>query len=625
MSWAYIGPGPGLALQAPAVLLLLGLGAALLSLLTLPVRWLLRRPRRRGRPKVRRVVVLGLDGLEPELVEAGVARGMLPNFAALPHYQRLGTTCPPLSPVAWSTFATGVNPGKHGIFDFVHRTPELAMKLAFSEVRREPIRFGPWKLPWKVARPYWLRRGQSFWKILAEYGVHSHVLRVPVTWPPESFGGALLSAMGVPDLRGSQGTYTLIGPAPEALSEGEMLVWTPIQERTFQVELTMPMGSLHLQLQHQPSGWHLSWKGGRQLLEPGRQSPWCRLPFGRVTGLVRFLLLDESPRLYLTPIQLDPLHPGQAISHPHCFSLALARLLGDYATCGLAEDTGGREDEVLSEQQYLEQCWSIHEERERQFFHLLGRTYEGLCAVVFDGPDRIQHMAFRSPETLDALYVRMDELLGRVREQLGRDDLLLVMSDHGFKPLDRFVDLNAWFEQQGLLSRTPEGKVDGPGTSVFALGLAGIHLHRQDRHPQGTLTAEQAAQLKQRLCQELPELVDPKTGKKPIVAVLDAGEIYSGPYRDRAPDLVVGYEVGYRISKSAARGEVGSDVFVDNTTHWCGDHCLHPSRVPGVLLSNRPLRSGAHLRDLAPTILEALGVPAPEFFEGSSLWPESGC
>jgi len=87
----------------------------------------------------------------------------------------------------------------------------------------------------------------------------------------------------------------------------------------------------------------------------------------------------------------------------------------------------------------------------------------------------------------------------------------------------------------------------------------------------------------------------------------------------------VGYEVGYRISKPAARGEVGSEVFSDNTTHWCGDHCLHPSRVPGILLSNRPLRSGAHLRDLAPTILDALGVPAPEFFEGSSLWPESGC
>lgn len=596
---AYIGPGPGLAIQAPALLLLTGILLALASMLTLPLRWLLRRPRRPGPARTRRVVILGLDGLDPDLLEAGMQAGKLPNFKALAQegsYQRLATTCPPLSPVAWSTFATGLSPGRHGIFDFVHRTHNLGLKLAFSEVSGN--------------RPRQLRKGRSFWEILGDYGIFSQILRVPVSWPSPPFFGTLLSAMGVPDLRGSQGTYTLFTAQPEELKEGQNVVW---QEG--EADFRLPCGSVRLSL----SGSCLSWPGGSCELRVGEYTPWCRLRFGRSPGLVKFLLLDQNSRLYATPVQLDPERPVLGISYPNFFSATLALLQGPYATCGLAEDTGGREDGVLSEQQFLRQCYDIHGERKRQFFHLLERTPRGLCAVVFDGPDRIQHMCVDQPSVMDDLYAQMDELVGETRSRLQDGEVLMVLSDHGFKPFRRSVDVNAWLAQEGYLKLGQDGQVDWKHTSAIALGLAGVHLNLQGRQSQGCVSHDQAEHLKERIRQGLLQLVDPINGQRPLVDVLDSQLCYNGPYKGDAPDLVLGWEVGYRVSKSAARGEVGSEIFSHNTSAWCGDHCLHPQRVPGILLSNQQLQAGAHLRDLAPTVLEYFGVPVPEAMEGRSL------
>ncbi len=582
-------------MQAPALLLLTGIVIALVSLLTLPLRWLLRRPKKRGPARTSRMVLLGLDGLEPSLLEEGMRAGRLPHFASL-HYQTLGTTCPPLSPVAWSTFATGLNPGKHGVFDFVHRTPDLKLKLAFSEVTGRRARQ--------------LRKGRSFWEILGEYGVFSQILRVPVTWPSGRFFGTLLSAMGIPDMRGSQGTYTLFSREPRSLREGENILW-----RDGQADFSMPSGSVRLRLQ----GSQLRWDDQKIDLEVGKFTPWCRLRFGRSPGLVKFLLLDESGQLYASPVQLDPERPVLPLSYPSFFSATLALLHGPYATCGLAEDTGAREDGVLSAQQFLEQCWQIHQERRRQFLHLLDRTPRGLCAAVFDGPDRIQHMCLDSPETLAELYARMDELVGETQARLQPGDLLMVLSDHGFKPFRRAVDVNAWLVQQGYLQVDSSGQPVWRETKAIALGLAGLHLNLQSRQPQGCVPLEEAAGLKSELRQKLLELTDPVDGTRPLVEIFDSQQCYNGPYKSEAPDLVLGWEVGYRIAKSAGRGEVGTEIFRDNTSAWCGDHCLHPQRVPGVLLCNQPLREGARLHDLAPTVLEYFGVPRPDALEGRSL------
>lgn len=600
---AYIGPGPGLAVQAPGLLLLAGILIAMFSLLTLPLRWLLRRPRPRGPARTRRVVLLGLDGLEPSLLEEGMREGRLPHFQALAEeggYQRLATTCPPLSPVAWSTFATGLNPGKHGVFDFVQRTAELGLKLAFSEV--------------SAGRPRQLRKGRSFWEILGQHGVFSQILRVPVTWPSPPFFGTLLSAMGIPDLRGTQGVYTLFSAQPRPLREGVNVLW---QDGCADFEL--PSGRVRLHLSQTQGKWRLSWPGQQLELQVGHFTPWCRLRFGRSPGLVRFLLLDDTPQLYATPVQLDPERPVLGLSYPSFFSASLALLLGSYATCGLAEDTGGREDGVLSAQQFLELAYDIHQERRAQFLHLLDRTPAGLCAAVFDGPDRIQHMAMNCPETLRDLYGRMDVLVGETRARLQPGDVLIVLSDHGFKPFRRAVDVNAWLLAEGYLQVDEQGRPDWSRTRAIALGLAGLHVNLQGRQACGCVAPEQAEALKLELRERLLELVDPLDGTRPLLEVFDSRQCYQGPYCVDAPDLVLGWEVGYRIAKSAGRGEVGDQVFADNTSAWCGDHCLHPQRVPGVLLCNQPLRQDARLLDLAPTVLDFFGVPRPAALEGRSL------
>jgi predicted AlkP superfamily phosphohydrolase/phosphomutase len=97
-------------------------------------------------------------------------------------------------------------------------------------------------------------------------------------------------------------------------------------------------------------------------------------------------------------------------------------------------------------------------------------------------------------------------------------------------------------------------------------------------------------------------------------------DLYRGPYLGAAPDLIVGYADGYRASWDAAVGKVTDEVFVDNTKAWCGDHCVDPHLVPGVLFSNRLLKAqDPGIEDMAPTALRLFGIRPPVWMEGSSV------
>lgn len=614
----YIGPGPGLAVQGPALLILLGWALALVAFLTLPIRLLFRRRKRRGKGRVKRLAVIGLDGLEPTRVERLMEEGHLPNLSQLAErgcYRRVGTTCPPLSPVAWATFSTGVNPGKHGIYGFVKRESDYSPSLAFSSVEKHPARLGPFTLPWQVSRPRFLRKSKSFWSILGEHGVLSHILRVPVTWPPEDFDGLMLSAMGAPDLMGTQGTYTLFAATPEPekplthgdfcqlLQQGDTLVASVTGPEGKRVRLTYLSGELEVHGQSYP-------------LSTDRYTPWIELKFGRVSGLVKFLKLDDSS-FYMTAIQIAPDRPATPLSTPKTFSVALAKLLGPFATCGLAEDMGARDDRTLTLDAFLTQSYEIHEERERQFFHLLNRTGEGLCLAVFDGTDRIQHMTC-DDHVLDELYKKMDTMVGRAAEQLKKEgDALIVLSDHGFKPLKRLVDLNAWLAAEGYLQLNDQGEIDWSRTQAYTLGLAGVSLNLKGREKLGMVEPAELPKLCREIAGKLSQLVDGED--RPIHTVHLSRECYQGPYTDAAPDLVIGYHPGYGINKEAARGKVTQHIVAENQRPWVADHCFEPETVPGVLFSSVPLQENPTLSDLAPTILELFGVKPAPFQEGRSL------
>ena len=420
---AYIGPGAGIALVGSFLAVLVAMLSALVALITWPIRWLwrmVRGRRARSRAKVRRVVILGLDGLDPQLVDKFLEQGLLPNLAKLRDqgtYTRLGTTWPPLSPVAWSSFSTGANPGKHNIFDFIMRS-RIDYRPRMSSVHIHPprrtLRLGKYRLPLSQPRIEGLRKSKPFWTVLGEAGVFSSVLRVPITFPPDRFRGVQLSAMCVPDLRGTQGTFSYYTTRPAAEEEhiGGEQFHVQRQGDTIRCHLIGPAtpagngGPMRCPFEVRitgPGEAVLTVCGETFTLKKGVYTPWVTVAFKgglglKVKGICEFLLLDTEPEfeLYVMPVQIDPDKPVLPISHPSVFATYLSKTQGKYATLGLAEDTWALNARILSDDAFLHQCIEADTEREVMFFDGLEKVRRGLCVCVFDGTDRIQHKIGRA-------------------------------------------------------------------------------------------------------------------------------------------------------------------------------------------------------------------------------------
>ncbi len=584
---AYIGPGAGFAFLGSFLTLILSVLAGLASLLIWPFRmmWLILR-RKRG--AVKKLIFLGFDGLDPKITERMMSEGKLPHFSRLKNqggYRRLRTTYPALSPVAWSTFATGVNPAKHNIYDFLSRDLRTyAPELSSARVTRKAVEMR--------------RKSETFWKILGRNLVSSTILRVPITFPPEEFNGRLLSAMCTPDLRGTQGTFSKFpGDAGELTGpEGEC------------IPFRVSAGVLEIQGQRLPLG-------------AGEYSPWVRLKFPSARGIARFLQTQNG--VYVTPVQIDPEAPALPISHPRYYATYLAKLLGSFSTLGMAEDTWALNEAAIDQAAFLDQAALIQKEREAMFFSALERTRHGVVACVFDASDRVQHMCFNDAPVIEALYRDMDRILGQTLPYVDTDTAIFVLSDHGFCAFRRGVNLNAWLLREGYLTLDGEpgdylAGIDWARTRAYTFGLGGVYLNLRGREAQGIVAPEQADTLRRELAERLSGLCD--DGAVAIARAYLSTDLYRGPYLGAAPDLIVGYADGYRASWDAAVGKVTDEVFVNNTKAWCGDHCVDPHLVPGVLFSNRPLHAqDPGIEDMAPTALRLFGIQPPAWMEGSSV------
>ncbi len=680
LAHAYVGPGAGIAVATTLLAFVISAFVALIGLLFWPVRFVIRMVTRKKAPKpakIDRMVIIGLDGLDPKLVRRFMDEGRLPNMqriAAKGSFRNLSTTYPAMSPVAWSSFATGVDPAKHGIFDFLTRNPKTyTPDLSSADVRppRRSLKIGAYRIPVSKPQLALLRKSKSFWELLGTYQVPCSILRVPITFPPEKFDGTLLSAMCVPDLQGSQGSFAYFSSAKDG-SEAIGGTRIPITVRDGVVETALPgpPNPIHaagepvtapMRLVMAPSGkravLHVS--GKKVPLVLGEYTEWIEVSFKlglgvKLRGICRFRLLESEPnvKLYVTPINIDPENPVLPISHPRYFSMFLAKMLGKYATLGLAEDTWALNEGVLDEDAFLEQAWANHAEREAMFFEMLRRTRKGVITCVFDGTDRIQHMFMRYldeehpalsaerrqresryKEVIPETYARMDVMVGKVLEQVDMNDpknLVCVMSDHGFQTFRRGVNLNSWLHQHGYLvleeGRSTSGEwfrgVDWAKTRAFALGLGGIFLNVKGREGKGLVEPSEVAALADELAEALSGLIDPQAGQVAIQKVYASHRLYKGPYADDAPDLIVGYAAGWRASWDGVRGIIDDVVFDDNTKAWSGDHCIDPELVPGVLIASQnlgPEREQPAIADMAPTILDLFGVPAPRYMDGKSL------
>ncbi len=615
--------------------LLLSVLASITSLLLWPFRMLkmaLRRRRGGRSARVKKLIFLGLDGLDPEFAEKWMAEGKLPNLARLKQqgsYRRLRTTCPALSPVAWSTFSTGVNPAKHNIFDFLRRDPRsYAPELSSAKVRspQRVWRIGRFEVPLERPSVEMRRKSEPFWKILDRYGVSSTILRVPVTFPPDDFNGRLLSAMSTPDLRGSQGTFSFFTSPEGALNGPENAAPIPFR--------LIGSDSPVLEIQ-----------GETYPLALGEYTPWIRLKFrahggSSIAGIVRFLLSRKGAgfALYATPVQIDPENPALPISQPPYYATYLAKLLGSFATLGLAEDTWALNDGAIDEEAFLKQVEFIQHEREAMFFSALDHLHRGVLACVFDTSDRVQHMFYRyfhpslaeekHAGVIERMYRDMDRLVGDTLPYIDADTAFFVLSDHGFCSFRRGVNVNSWLRCNGYLAlqgdREESGEyfdgIDWSRTRAYTFGLGGLYLNLRGREPGGIVDPEDAPALKAELIAKLTALRDEETGEIAIQHVYATCAIYHGPYLDAAPDMILGYSRGYRTSWDAARGKATARVFEDNLKAWSGDHCVDPSLVPGVLFSNLKLDAeNPGIEDLAPTALGLFGVEPPPWMEGKPV------
>ena len=335
------------------------------------------------------------------------------------------------------------------------------------------------------------------------------------------------------------------------------------------------------------------------------------------------------------------------LSSPPEYARHLAENIGTFYTTGMVEDHGGLNNGRFSEAAYLDQCEDALHEREKMMVHELDQLDEGFFFCLFDTPDRLQHMFWRfgeqqhpanhgdvKPEMTRAIeehYRKCDQIVGKALGYADDETLLIVLSDHGMNSFQRGVNLNTWLHDQRLL-QLKEGvvpgdeagdflrQVDWSRTRAYALGLSGIYLNLKGREERGIVETGEADGLKDSIAKGLSGVPDPTRGKMAVRSVAKREAVYSGPYAQEAPDLIVNFNEGYRVSWGTALGGVAGELFEDNDKKWGGDHIIDPCLVPGVLFMNREFKGDqASLMDMAPTVLQALGVPKGEVMEGESL------
>jgi predicted AlkP superfamily phosphohydrolase/phosphomutase len=623
----------------------------------------------------KKVIVLGIDGMDPHLLQRFASEGKMPNFAKLMQegsFRELTTSIPPQSPVAWSNLITGMNAGGHGIFDFIHRDPKT-MELYFSASRVEPPRhalhLGSWVIPLGGGSAEQLRQGKAFWQILDEHGVPNSVFRIPSNFPPVPAKGQTLSGMGTPDLRGTYGTFSFYTDDPIAAAgavEGGQIIPVQVENSQVTANLIGPDNSFrkgsppaterfNVALDPVEAVARISVQDQEFVLKEGEWSNWVPVEFklvplfASVKGMCRFYLKQAHPRfqLYVSPINIDPADPALPISTPSSYSRMLAEEAGEFHTQGIAEDTKALSDGVLDDREYLEQAHTVLADHRKIFNVEFPKFKQGMFFFYFSSLDLNSHMMWRLMDSkhpgydaelaaqngsaIEDFYQQIDQVVGDVLPKLDDRTTLLVLSDHGFAPYYRSFNLNTWLLNNGYIklkadaatdSSEPFVGVDWSHTRAYGLGLNGLYINLLGRERNGIVhPGSEAGALIKELQQKLLAITDPQGGNRAITRVDVAKEVYQGPYSQSGPDLLVGYNRGYRAGWKTILGSFPTDVFEDNTNPWSGDHCMDYTLVPGVLLSNRKIAAeNPALTDIAVTILGEFGIQKSGAMMGRSVF-----
>lgn len=633
--------------------------------------------------QTKKVIIIGIDGMDPVLTEQMMAHGELPNFNRLRQqggYSPLATTLPPQSPVAWASFITGANPGVHGIYDFVHRKPESQSRLFSSFAETVPasdaLQIGAQKVPltfWpfnhQPAHTILNRRGTPFWNFLDEKNINSQIYLVPSNYPPSpsKYGHhQSLAGMGAPDMTGNRGMYQFFSETGPNHSSYQNQGWygrLAFDNHTASARLAGPPHqcadppdsifidfSVHRDSQQNSAAIDI--QNQNILLKSGQWSRWIKLHFAlstplapdkTITGICRFYLRQVAPnfQLYISPINIDPSDPAVTICQPANFSKKIVEELGLFYTLGFQEDYNARIFNVFNDEEFVQQAQLVLEQRLELLDYALNHYDDGVLFFYFSSTDLQSHICwwdsskphpFRSAQQsnyyhnhIKNLYQQMDNVLGDIIARFDKDSTILVLSDHGFAGLHQNFNLNRWLRDNNYITpnnaESLETDVDWSGSSAFALGINGLYINQKDRERDGIVKpGHQKESLLNELIEKLQNVRDAQDN--PIIEqVFRADKVYHGDAARLAPDLIIGYHRGFRCAYDSSIGLLQSDIISPNNNPWSADHCFTPKQIPGVLFANKPIkRKNPSILDLAPTILNEYNLkPGPDM-EGKNLF-----
>ena len=398
--------------------------------------------------------VLGIDGMDPVILQRLMDEGRMPNFKKLATegtFQQLGTSNPPQSPVAWSNFVTGMNPGGHGIYDFIHRDPRTYSPISSATPPpsgEEPILLSLFGYGIPVAGGDEVvnnRSGKPFWDYLQEAGIDTEVYRIPGNYPPTPSEALTLAGMGTVDMRGTPGEYTWftdeLMPGAHDLKADFMLLTADDDdsdgfEETYRSQLKGPPDALRLDDEGHPLSTPLTtpvtinvsqndevaWirvgdtaaPTSQAVLQVGEWSEWMPVAFDAMPGgmmplggIVRFYLKDVRPnlKLYASPVNIDPAAPAQPVATPDGAAEALAERMGPYYTQGMPEEVNALKDGLFDDDDYIKQVLLVHEDGHIMLDVAIERFERGDTSFMYLSDIDLQcHMLWRhgDPKHQDA-------------------------------------------------------------------------------------------------------------------------------------------------------------------------------------------------------------------------------
>ncbi len=589
--------------------------------------------------KNKKIAVIGIDGADPQIIDSLLKEGRMPTLAEIKDngsYGELETTHVSQSPVAWSSFQTGMNPAKHGIYDFIVRNPEtLALDLGLVKEKRS----------FSGKNVYEKRiMEKSIWHFLSEQEIASLSLFIPVTFPAEPINGIQLSGMGTPDIKGTQGVPTLYW-SNEIAKEKEDCKWIPLKNE-INSTLSGPSG---LQV---PIKFSISKKGllveigrNKKFVKENEWSDWFFVDFDGIEGMFRLKVLKLSGneiKIYVSPIIHSQRNPAVPIAQPKEIAKKLLEKTGCFKCVSFESDVNALKEKLVEENTWIEDMQYTFDQRLKATEYLAKNTEWNFFAADFFPVDRVQHLFWRYIDNKNPLheeheeysrtiyetYEMVDEEINSLIKALGKDTLVFVISDHGFAPYRKNVQLNKLLAEEGFLEMKAGGSTYGDiywgKTQAYALGFSSIYINLEGRERFGIVSEKDYESVRENIISTLKRFSF--DGLKPFKDAKKSEEIYSGKLLTEMPDIIPIYKKGFRIEKSNVLGGMtDNEIIHDNLNKWSGDHIgpFQLSENKGIIFCSEPLNlKGAGIMDLAPTALDFFGIEVPQKMDGKSLLEE---